>query len=69
MMKAFCRIVITVAILFIFSILCTDRTEAQSYLKASEKDMQWWKDARFGMFVHWGQVSLKGTEIGLVTRR
>ena len=23
-----------------------------------------WKDARFGMFIHWGPVSLKGTEIG-----
>lgn len=26
--------------------------------------MQWWGDARFGLFVHWGPVSLKGTEIG-----
>jgi alpha-L-fucosidase len=26
--------------------------------------MQWWVDARFGMFIHWGPVSLKGTEIG-----
>jgi len=26
--------------------------------------MQWWADARFGMFIHWGPVSLKGTEIG-----
>lgn len=23
-----------------------------------------WRDARFGMFLHWGPVSLKGTEIG-----
>ena len=23
-----------------------------------------WKDARFGMFIHWGPVTLKGTEIG-----
>ncbi len=23
----------------------------------------WWRDARFGLFVHWGPVSLKGTEI------
>lgn len=34
------------------------------YLKAPEQDMQWWREARFGMFVHWGPVSLKGTEIG-----
>lgn len=26
--------------------------------------MQWWREARFGLFVHWGPVSLKGTEIG-----
>ncbi len=26
--------------------------------------MQWWVDARFGMFIHLGPVSLKGTEIG-----
>ncbi len=25
--------------------------------------LAWWRDARFGMFVHWGPVSLKGTEI------
>ena len=25
--------------------------------------MQWWADGRFGMFIHWGPVSLKGTEI------
>jgi len=23
-----------------------------------------WQDARFGMFIHWEPVSLKGTEIG-----
>ena len=23
-----------------------------------------WRDTRFGMFIHWGPVSLKGTEIG-----
>lgn len=34
------------------------------YLKASDADMQWWKEARFGLFIHWGPVSLKGTEIG-----
>lgn len=30
----------------------------------SENDrLAWWRDARFGMFVHWGPVSLRGTEI------
>ena len=26
--------------------------------------LEWWKQARYGMFIHWGPVSLKGTEIG-----
>ncbi len=25
--------------------------------------MDWWTQAKFGMFIHWGPVSLKGTEI------
>jgi alpha-L-fucosidase len=31
---------------------------------SKEVRLEWWKDARFGMFIHWGPVSLKGTEIG-----
>ncbi|MBM3840708.1 MAG: alpha-L-fucosidase [Verrucomicrobia bacterium] len=31
---------------------------------ATEKELQWWRDAKFGLFIHWGPVSLKGTEIG-----
>lgn len=30
----------------------------------NEKKVEEWKDARFGMFIHWGPVTLKGTEIG-----
>lgn len=30
----------------------------------SPADLSWWREARFGMFVHWGPVSLRGTEIG-----
>ena len=35
-----------------------------SPLKASDADIQRWRDMKFGLFVHWGPVSLKGTEIG-----
>ncbi len=31
---------------------------------ANAQRLQWWQDARFGMFIHWGPVSLKGKEIG-----
>jgi len=34
-----------------------DRSETEQAIRA-------WQDRRFGMFIHWGPVSLKGTEIG-----
>ena len=39
---------------------------AQDYGKFATKEqrMEWFQDARFGMFIHWGPVALKGTEIG-----
>jgi alpha-L-fucosidase len=36
----------------------------ETSLNASPGQMQWWQDARFGMFVCWGPVSLTGREIG-----
>jgi len=30
---------------------------------AREARLRWWREARFGLFIHWGPVSLKGTEI------
>ena len=38
-----------------------DEKESQQEFNAR---MKWWRKARFGMFIHWGPVSLKGTEIG-----
>jgi len=37
---------------------------AGDYLHASPKDLQAWRELKFGLFIHWGPVSLKGTEIG-----
>ncbi|UCD76261.1 MAG: alpha-L-fucosidase [Phycisphaerales bacterium] len=31
---------------------------------SDDSRLDWWREARFGMFIHWGPVSLKGTEIG-----
>lgn len=47
-------------IICIAAISCNDR---QSF-SSKEERLEWWKDARFGMFIHWGPVSIKGTEIG-----
>ena len=38
--------------------------ETDPFLKARPDDLRWWREARFGLFIHWGPVSLKGTEIG-----
>jgi alpha-L-fucosidase len=31
-------------------------------LKTHEQRIQWWRDAKFGMFIHWGVYSLPGGE-------
>lgn len=50
---------------FAFLVPAMAQGEAEKpWLKASDADMQWWREARFGMFIHWGPVSIKGTEIG-----
>ena len=38
--------------------------ESADFLKANEGDIQQWREMKFGLFIHWGPVSLKGTEIG-----
>jgi len=35
----------------------------QKAASTREHRLEWWRKARFGMFIHWGPVSLKGTEI------
>lgn len=37
-------------------------SQAQTF-KSKEDRLSWWQDARFGMFIHWGPISLKGKEI------
>jgi alpha-L-fucosidase len=35
-----------------------------SVLPPDHPNFNAWRDRRFGMFIHWGPVSIKGTEIG-----
>lgn len=30
----------------------------------SKNRMQWWKDAKFGMFIHWGCIRCSAKESG-----
>ncbi len=34
--------------------------ESSKGLELSAKDMQWWHDAKFGLFIHWGLYSIVG---------
>lgn len=59
--------------LFIFLLLLIQAPAAQNLtgggeanpgLLTNRESLEEWKDLRFGMFIHWGPVSLRGTEIG-----
>ena len=50
-------------ILLLFSLVYFTWINGQTF-SSKEERLEWWKDARFGMFIHWGPVSIKGTEIG-----
>ena len=39
-------------------------SDTPDLFRATEAQMQWWREARFGLFIHWGPVSIAGTEIG-----
>ena len=54
-------LLLVLAIPVLASALEDDATEVAS---DSPDRLAWWREARFGLFVHWGPVSLKGTEIG-----
>jgi len=55
--------------IFVFTLLFLSALIiSQNYAKKSVRDfnqpkLQWWQNARFGMFIHWGTVSLTGKEI------
>ena len=53
-------------LIIVFSILtvCVSLTIAQTKRDYNTPKLAWWQDARFGMFIHWGPVTLTGKEIG-----
>jgi len=61
------RIIVIKIKAIIFSILCLATVIAQARPAESADQynarLAWWRDARFGMFIHWGPVSLTGQEI------
>ena len=51
--------------LFVLMIVVTNCLPALSSETREQRHerMKWWRDARFGLFIHWGPVSIKGTEL------
>jgi alpha-L-fucosidase len=62
-MRAF-LLILTFAIISVGASVPSLSADDDAYLKASQKDMQWWRDAKFGLFICWGPVTLTGREIG-----
>ncbi|NQU24172.1 MAG: alpha-L-fucosidase [Candidatus Nealsonbacteria bacterium] len=56
----------TIAVVLLLAVVAgsAGAAEPPDLLHATPETMQWWQDARFGMFVCWGPVSLTGKEIG-----
>ena len=47
----------------LLSVFCLAE-ETTPFLQAKPEDLQWWRDAKLGVFICWGPVSIVGTEIG-----
>jgi alpha-L-fucosidase len=54
-----------IILLVIGSLFSCRAQETQDTLpETNQTSLKQWQDLRFGMFIHWGPVSLRGTEIG-----
>lgn len=42
---------------FVLNSIAQQKVEIEKLISGREKRMEWWKDARFGMFIHWGLYS------------
>ncbi|MBC8180729.1 alpha-L-fucosidase [candidate division KSB1 bacterium] len=62
-MKCFYQIILVITLLLLLAIPSCTQTD---YLNESQPDrdarMKWWRDARFGMFIHWGLYAVPAGE-------
>lgn len=42
---------------FVLKSIAQQKVEIEKLTSGREKRMEWWKDARFGMFIHWGSYA------------
>ncbi len=55
-------------IVFLFLSSLYGTVKAQQMPANYDEHLQWWQDSRFGLFIHWGPVSLTGAEISWAMR-
>jgi len=58
------RTTLLIVLLSVLLLDCMGIALAQRSAGEPTNSVEKWRDLRFGMFIHWGPVSLKGTEIG-----
>jgi len=56
----FCGFILIMMLGFFFS----SKAQNQDFFDTQSQRLEWFRDAKFGMFIHWGPVSLTGREIG-----
>jgi len=58
--------VIMLVLVLIACLSCGEKKPAVNYLQESTEEraarMQWWQEARFGMFIHWGLYAIPAGE-------
>ncbi len=47
-------------LVFILALLCSSTLLVNAQSAPDNKRMEWWREARFGMFIHWGVYSVPG---------
>ena len=55
-------LMLAAGILMLALVSCNNGNK-EGFKNPYEKDMAWWREARYGMFIHWGISSLMGQEI------
>jgi len=56
------------AIIFLLASFLFSSVKAQQTPANYDEHLQWWRDARFGLFIHWGPITLTGAEISWCMR-
>ena len=56
----FCSLILVLIMGLSFSL----KAQNQDFFDTQAQRLEWFRDAKFGMFIHWGPVSLTGREIG-----